>query len=112
MLPAAATAVSLRASLPLTLAWVWVANPLTMPPLFYFNYRLGIWLLDQPRRDWAFEWSWAWLRTELTAIGPPLYLGSVVAGGVAALAGYSLMRALGRWRTVRRWRSRAARCRD
>lgn len=107
MLPAAATAVTLRANLPLTLAWVWVANPFTMPPMFYFNYRLGAWLLGQPQRDWTFEWSWIWLRTVFTAIGPPLYLGSAVAGGVVALAGYSLVRALGRWRTVRRWHSRA-----
>ena len=108
MLPATATAFALRANVPLTLAWVWVANPFTMPPMFYFNYRLGAWLLHQPQRDWNFAWSWSWLRTELAAIGPPLYLGSVVAGTVAALAGFVLGCALGRWRTVRRWRSRAA----
>lgn len=99
----------LRANVPLTLAWVWVANPVTMPPMFYFNYRLGVWLLQQPQRDWTFAWSWTWLGNELAAIGPPLYLGSVAAGAVVALAGYGLVRALGRWRTVRRWRSRAAR---
>ena len=105
MLPAAITAITLRANLPVTLAWVWVANPFTMPPLFYFNYRLGAWLLNQPQRDWTFEWSWTWLRTELLAVGPPLYLGSVVAGGVAAFVGYWLGWALWRRRTIRHSRA-------
>jgi uncharacterized protein (DUF2062 family) len=100
MLPAAATAALLRANLPVTLAWVWIANPLTMPPIFYGNYRLGLWLLGRPAGDLTFEWTWGWLKSELAGVGPPLFLGSVVAGGVAAALGYLLVRGL--------WRRRAA----
>jgi uncharacterized protein len=94
MLPAAATAIALRVNLPLSLTLSWVANPLdrlfptrstssihglvTMAPMFYSNYRLGMWLLDRPERSFSFELSWDWLTRELTALWQPLLLGSVV----------------------------------
>ncbi len=40
----------LRANLPLSVGLVWITNPLTMPLIFYGNYRLGAWLLDGPVR--------------------------------------------------------------
>jgi uncharacterized protein (DUF2062 family) len=107
MLPAAACAIALRVNLPLSVALVWVANPFTMPPMFYFNYRLGAWLLGAPARPFVFEPSWAWLMQELGAIWPPLLLGSVMAATVAALAGYAGMQAFWR-RRMRRARARTA----
>jgi len=46
MLLAAVLAVVFRCNLPMSVGLVWVSNPLTFPPLFYFAYRLGAWLLD------------------------------------------------------------------
>ncbi len=48
MLIAAAIAIALRCNLPLSVGLVWVNNPLTMGPLFFFAYKLGAWLLDTP----------------------------------------------------------------
>ena len=50
MLLAAVLAVASRCNLPLAVAWVWITNPLTIPPIFYFSYRLGAWLLDRDHR--------------------------------------------------------------
>jgi uncharacterized protein len=107
MLPAAATAIALRVNLPLSLALVWLANPLTMPPMFYFNYRVGSWLLNQPEREFSFELSGDWLTRELGALWQPLFLGSGVVATCAALLGYFGMRALWRWQVARAWRRRA-----
>lgn len=88
MLPAAATAAMLRVNLPLSLALTWVANPFTMPAMFYFNYRLGVWLLQTAPEAFDPEWSWAWVFNRLVAVWQPLLLGSLAAAITAATLGY------------------------
>lgn len=109
MLPAAATAIALRVNLPLSLALAWVANPLTMPPMFYFNYRVGTWLLERPERSFSFELSWDWLARELSLLWQPLLLGSFVVATCAAALGYCSARTLWRLRVAHAWRRRAGR---
>ena len=41
MIPAAYCAVLFRANLPLSVAGVWISNPITMPPMMYFGYSFG-----------------------------------------------------------------------
>ena len=41
MIPAAYFAVVFRANLPLSLAGVWISNPITMAPMMYFAYLFG-----------------------------------------------------------------------
>ncbi len=91
MLVAAALAIPFRVNLPIAVAMVWVSNPLTMPPMFYFSYRVGTWFLGAPVRDRGFEPSLDWFWYELGNIWQPLYLGSVICGVVVALAGYGLV---------------------
>jgi uncharacterized protein (DUF2062 family) len=109
MLPAAVTAMLWRVNLPVSLAMVWVANPLTMPAMFYLDYRLGVWLLGQPAHVLTLDFSWSGLRAELAAIGPALFAGALVAGAGSALAGYGVVNGLWRWRTARSWRRRVLR---
>jgi uncharacterized protein len=45
---AAAAAIYFRANLLVSVATVWVTNPVTMPPLFYFAYRVGLWFSHRP----------------------------------------------------------------
>ena len=48
MLIAAAIAIATRCNLPLAVGLVWVNNPLTMGPLYFFAYKLGAWLMNTP----------------------------------------------------------------
>jgi uncharacterized protein (DUF2062 family) len=68
MLLAAITSIFVRVNLPISVGLVWVSNPLTMPPLFYFAYKLGAWILHAPPQHFTFELSFDWLSQSLGMI--------------------------------------------
>jgi len=106
MIPAAAAAILLRVNLPIAVALVWITNPITMPPIFYFCYTLGAWMLDTPLRVVEFQISWEWLNTELHRVWRPFLLGSFLVGSVSAAIGYFGIHGLWRWHVVRDWEKR------
>lgn len=109
---AALLAVLLRCNLPIAVSLVWITNPITVGPLFFFAYKLGAWLLDVevPAADW--ELSWEWLSTRFAAIWQPLLLGSLVCGWVCGLTAAVFARTLWRLHVIRRWRARRQRRRE
>ncbi len=96
MVMAAAIAILIRCNLPISVGLVWVSNPITMPPLFYFAYKVGSWILGTPEHEFVFELSWKWLGTELEAIWQPFLLGCTVSGLLFGAFGYVAIRLL--WR--------------
>jgi len=96
MIMAAAVAILIRCNLPIAVSLVWISNPITMPPIFYFAYKVGATLLNTPEREFTFNLSWEWLGTELEAIWQPFLLGCAVSGLVFGLLGYISIRLL--WR--------------
>jgi len=106
MIAAALTAIVVRVNLPIAVALVWLTNPLTMPPVFYFNYLVGTWILGKPADVGEFQMSLEWIGSQLHAIWLPLYFGSVVVGVVAGALGYIGMRGYWRWHVVRQYRAR------
>ena len=111
MLFAAAAAILFRVNLPLSVALVWITNPLTMPPIFYSAYLLGAWVLGTPAREEGlqFEASIDWLMTELGAIWEPFLLGCFIAGTASALLGYFTIRGLWRLHLVNHYKARKQR---
>ena len=109
MLVAALLAVVARCNMPLSVALVWITNPLTFAPMFFFAYKLGAWLLDVDVQDTTFEVSWAWLGHTFTAIWWPLTVGCLVCGWVAGLTGAVVSRLLWRLHIIGRWRQRRER---
>lgn len=106
MILAAAAAIPLRANLPVSVGLVWVTNPLTMPPMFYFAYTLGSWVLGWPPGDFAFELSIEWLKQGLIHIWQPFLLGCAILGVVSSVVGYSVIRLLWRVHLVRAYEKR------
>lgn len=106
MLAAAFCAIWINANLPLSVALVWISNPLTMPPMFYFNYKLGAWLLDRPVLDFEFELTWHWISHRLVDIGIPLYLGSLIMATLCACLAYLGIQYLWRRKIRTDWRHR------
>ena len=101
MVAAAATAIPARVNLPISVALVWVSNPITMPPMFYFNYLVGTWVLGEPVQQVKFELSVERIADSIAHIWQPLYLGSLVCGLIAAMLGYCVMRGLWRLHIVK-----------
>lgn len=109
MVAAAFNAILVRVNLPISVALVWLTNPLTMPAVFYFNYLVGTWIIGPNPDVGEFQLSLEWISQELERIWEPLYLGSLVVGIVSALLGYAGMRLYWRWHTVCQLRRRRAR---
>jgi hypothetical protein len=112
MLIAALLAVVSRCNLPLSVMLVWVTNPITMTPMFYFAYRLGAWLLDRRIEVGTIQLSWEWLSSHMGEIGWPLLFGSLVCGWVAGVTGLVIVRLAWRLHVIRRWRARRERRRQ
>jgi len=81
-------ALLLRVNAPVAAITPLVTNPVTMGPLFYWEYSLGRLILDLPPRDFAIELSWEWLTSGLLAIWKPLLLGCFIAATIVASIGY------------------------
>ncbi|MCP3670369.1 MAG: DUF2062 domain-containing protein [Gammaproteobacteria bacterium] len=109
MVAAAFTAIICRVNLPISVALVWISNPITIPPMFYATYLFGTWILGEPPESSEFEVSIEWMTNSLAEIWQPLYLGSIICGVIASLLGYILMRGFWRWHVVSSLRKRKER---
>jgi uncharacterized protein len=112
MLAVAAVAIWWRANLPISLAVIWISNPLTIPPQFFMAYKVGAQLLQQSPRHIEFELSLHWLSMEFVDIWQPLLLGCLVCGLSAAFLGAGLVRIAWRIQVIARWRARQHRRAD
>lgn len=109
MVLAAIIAMFFSANLPLSVALVWLSNPLTMPPLFYGAYRLGAYILNEPIIEFNFELSFHWLASILETIAPSLLLGSFILACISASVGYFSLMLLWRLNVAQKWRRRGKR---
>jgi hypothetical protein len=110
MVAAAFSAILLRANLALSIALVWISNPFTMAPIFYFNYRIGSYLLGlETKEKLHFELSWQWILHTLGDLWMPLFLGSGVVGLVLGVSAYFLINLLWRMHVIKSWKQRRAR---
>ena len=107
MVVAAFLAVWLNANLPISVMTVWFSNPITMPPIFYFEYLVGTWVLGMPPLGFEYELTWAWLEERLFSVGVPMYLGAVICGAVLSFVGYFVVNWLWKRSVRKRWAARA-----
>lgn len=112
MVAAAATAIPARVNLPISVALVWISNPLTIPPIFYFNYLVGLWLLQTPPETGHLHWDMESLMSVMEHIWQPLYLGSLVVALLASAAGYLSIRGIWRLHVISYLKRRRQRARD
>ncbi len=104
MILAAAVAILLRVNFPISVALVWITNPLTMAPIYYFAYKLGAWVLHQPAQELLFPPSFDQILTGLNAVWIPLFLGCFILSSVSAIVGYFAVSGLWRLYVVRQWK--------
>ena len=93
---AAIGALIFRVNVLIAVPTVWISNPITIPPIFYFCYVLGSTMLSITPEVVEFQLSWGWLSVTLGDIWLPLLLGCLTAATVTSVAAYFLVHIL--WR--------------
>ena len=102
---AAIAAFYCRANLPISVALVWITNPVTMPPMFYFSYRVGLWILQIPEQG-DFELNLNSILSSLDQIWFPLLFGSFIVGAVSSAIGYAGIQFAWRHFVIKKWQAR------
>lgn len=109
MVLSAGVAIIVHANLPLSIALVWITNPLTMPAIFYFCYLVGTWVLGAPQKEFVFEASWQWVVDSLSTIGPSFLLGCAICAVSFGILGYFGIQWLWRHSVSQEWKKRSKR---
>jgi len=109
MVLAAGIAIIVHANLPISIALVWLTNPLTMPAIFYFCYVVGAWVLGKPEQKFAFVASWQWVLDSVSTIGPAFILGCGILATLSAILGYFTIHGLWRYSVAKEWQKRKLR---
>jgi uncharacterized protein (DUF2062 family) len=99
---AATGAFYFRGHLPIAVGLVWLTNPLTMPPLFYFAYRIGLSVLNMPAAEFSLD---AVLSGRLWM---PFLTGCLIMGVTCATAGYFGVQGFWTYYVRKRWMRRQA----
>jgi uncharacterized protein len=108
MVIAAAGAILFHANLALSVALVWITNPITMAPMFYFAYKIGNMILSGPDIPFEFQLSINWLLSTVNDIWQPLFLGCFLLGISSAILGYITTKLLWRYLAIKNWQERKA----
>ncbi|MCK5478745.1 MAG: DUF2062 domain-containing protein [Methylococcales bacterium] len=103
---AAAFAFYCRANLPISVALVWLTNPLTMPPMFYFAYVVGLWSLGMNTPSADFEFTLDSVMSSLGDIGGPFLFGCLILGIISSAAGYFGIRWFWQYYVTKKWNMR------
>jgi uncharacterized protein (DUF2062 family) len=103
---AALGAIIFNANLPLSIALVWLTNPITMPPLFLFAYLIGAKILETPVKPFNFQLSIDWLMSLIGDIWQPFLLGCLICGIVSALLGNIIIKLVWRYVIIKSWQER------
>jgi uncharacterized protein (DUF2062 family) len=106
MVLSAGIAIIVHANLPLSIALVWITNPLTMPFIFYACYLVGVWVLGVPEQEFAFQASWQWVLDSLSTIGPAFLVGCGLLAVIFSILGYFVIHSFWRYQTIKAWKNR------
>ena len=92
----------MRTNLPLSVALVWITNPVTIPPMFYFAYTVGTWIMGEPPQDFSFELTMDWLLNEMESSWQPFLLGCFTVASISSLVSYFTINFIWRYSVLSR----------
>lgn len=106
MVLSAAIAIIFKANLPVSIALVWITNPITMPPLFFFAYKIGSWILPSKSQNINIKLSFEFFSNTIHNIWQPFLLGCLICGIVSAMLGNILIKIIWRYSIIKVWNNR------
>ncbi|MBD3646839.1 MAG: DUF2062 domain-containing protein, partial [Pseudomonadales bacterium] len=80
MVPCTILCLWIRCNIPLAIGFVWISNPVTMPPMMYFSSRVGTKILGEPTSVNKISRSWEWRSGTFALRWQPLLAGSLISG--------------------------------
>ena len=93
--------VLLSANILLSILVVWVNNPITMLPIYYFTYKLGASIIGI-EIDPEFEFSFGYLMTNFWSATLALWIGGLITSIVTAILGYFSIISIYKYRALKR----------
>jgi uncharacterized protein (DUF2062 family) len=84
---AAVLAVYFNANLPIAVALVWITNPLTWAPMYYFAYKVGAVVMGLPAFDFD-QFSELFTIEKALELGTPFLLGCFILMNIGGVLGY------------------------
>lgn len=118
-IPAIAAAIFFRCNLPLCLLLVWINNPITLIPILYLSFFVGVSLLPSDSMVAApsvsdiqrimtdlFDTQHGIQNVHLAAYIEPILLGMLVLGFSLACVGYITMNYYWHYKVMKKWRKR------
>ena len=102
MFLAAGAAILFRTNLPISVVMVWITNPVTIPPMFFFAYTVGTWIIGEPPQDFSFELTMDWLLNEMSTSWKPFLLGCFTIASLCSLIGYFTIDGIWRYSVLSR----------
>ena len=103
---AAALAIVFSSNILLSMGLVWVNNPLTMVPIYYYTYKLGsnvIGIEIDPNFQFNLDYFMGSFASAVTAI----WVGGLIVSTISAIIGYTAILAIYKYRAyqrVKRWK--------
>jgi uncharacterized protein (DUF2062 family) len=83
-------------------------NPITIPPLYYFAYEVGLWFLNQPSNADESEFSISNILSNLGDVWQPFLIGCFIMGIVSSAAGYFGIQYYWQQHVMKKWEERKA----
>lgn len=77
-------------NLPVAIAACWVTNPVTAPPIYYMEYKLGQWFMTLWESPSAISISEAPVMAGIYDVAGAMWAGSLIVGFIVAFSGYWL----------------------
>ena len=103
---AAMAAIYFHANLPISVVLVWITNPITMPPLFYFAYRVGLSFMNRESPSESFQFSLDAMWNGLGDVWQPFLVGCLILGITCSSIGYHGIRYFWAHHVNKRWQER------
>lgn len=106
MIVIAVLSIWVRCNLPIAIALVWITNPLTISPIFFAQYKLGLWVLQSKGSTIPLEFSWQWLTEQFSVVWQPFLLGAMLSAAFFGALGYLIVQYFWRWKVIQNWEKR------
>ena len=91
----------LSANILLSILVVWVSNPITMIPIYYFTYKIGASIIGI-EIDPEFEFSFGYLMDNLGSATLAMWIGGLITSIVAAILGYFSIISIYKYKALKR----------